>query len=74
MESLTKQIPFYQVRHYLKPGITGWAQVNLPYSDSVEGSSEKLQFDLYYAKNASFSLDLKILLATVKQVLLRRGR
>jgi exopolysaccharide biosynthesis polyprenyl glycosylphosphotransferase len=72
--SLEKKIPFYQLRHYVKPGITGWAQISMPYSDSIEASYEKLQYDLYYAKNASLYLDLITLLATVKQVLLGRGR
>jgi exopolysaccharide biosynthesis polyprenyl glycosylphosphotransferase len=74
VKSLEKQIPFYQLRHYVKPGITGWAQVRYPYGDSVEDSYEKLQYDLYYAKHASFRLELKILMATVRQVLLGGGR
>jgi sugar transferase (PEP-CTERM system associated) len=71
---LAKQIPFYQLRHHLKPGITGWAQVKLAYGDSVEAAHEKLQYDLYYAKHASLSFDLKILLLTVVHVLSRGGR
>lgn len=74
VRSLTKQIPFYQLRHHLKPGITGWAQVKMAYGDSVEAAHEKLQYDLYYAKHASFAFDLKILLLTVVHVLSRGGR
>lgn len=74
VRSLSKQIPFYQLRHHLKPGITGWAQVKLSYGDSVDASYEKLEYDLYYAKHASFAFDLKILLLTVAHVLSRGGR
>jgi lipopolysaccharide/colanic/teichoic acid biosynthesis glycosyltransferase len=73
VEQLTEKIPFYGVRHSLKPGITGWAQVRCSYSDSVEGSARKLQFDLYYVKNHTFVLDLLILLATVRVVLSGEG-
>jgi len=74
VEWLEKQIPFYQLRHYVKPGITGWAQVSFHYGGSVEAAYEKLQYDLYYAKHASFRLEARILLATIKQVLLGGGR
>jgi exopolysaccharide biosynthesis polyprenyl glycosylphosphotransferase len=74
VKRLEEQIPFYQLRHYVKPGITGWAQVSFPYGDSVEASYEKLQYDLYYARHASLCFEAKVLLATVKQVLLGRGR
>lgn len=67
-------IPFYQIRHLIKPGLTGWAQVNYHYGASVEDAFEKLQFDLYYLKNRSFALDLDILLKTIKIVLSREGR
>jgi sugar transferase (PEP-CTERM system associated) len=70
---LTGQIPFYGQRHIVKPGLTGWAQVSHMYGDSVEGALEKLQYDLFYIKNLSVSLDLFILFKTVKIVLLRRG-
>jgi sugar transferase (PEP-CTERM system associated) len=73
VEQLTEKIPFYGVRHSLKPGITGWAQVRCSYSDSVEGSARKLQFDLYYVKNHTFVLDLLILLETVRVVLSGEG-
>ena len=71
--SLTKQIPFYGERHVVKPGVTGWAQVSYAYGASVEDALEKLQYDLYYAKNLTLPFDLLIVLQTVKTVLLRRG-
>jgi sugar transferase (PEP-CTERM system associated) len=70
---LTKTIPFYGVRHSVKPGITGWAQVRYSYADSVEGSARKLRFDLYYVKNHSLFLDLLILVETVRVVLSGEG-
>jgi exopolysaccharide biosynthesis polyprenyl glycosylphosphotransferase len=74
VERLERQIPFYQLRHYVKPGITGWAQVSFSYGDSVEAAYEKLQYDLYYARHASFRLEARILCSTIKQVLLGGGR
>lgn len=73
VESLIKQIPFYGERHVVKPGVTGWAQVCYEYGASVEDAMEKLQYDLFYAKNITLSLDLLIAFNTVKTVLLRRG-
>jgi sugar transferase (PEP-CTERM system associated) len=70
---LTEQIPFYAVRHSVKPGITGWAQVRYTYGASIEESSKKLEYDLYYVKNNTLLLDLQILLETVRVVLLREG-
>jgi lipopolysaccharide/colanic/teichoic acid biosynthesis glycosyltransferase len=70
---LTKQIPFYGQRHVVKPGLTGWAQVRYTYGASVEDALQKLQFDLYYIKNMSVALDVFIMAATVKTVVLRRG-
>ncbi len=70
---LTKDIPFYGQRHIVKPGVTGWAQVSYAYADSVEGTLEKLQYDLFYIKNLSLTLDLFILFKTIKTVLTRRG-
>ena len=72
--SLAAEIPYFRLREYIRPGITGWAQVNFPYGDSVETAYEKLQYDLYYAKHASIRFDLTVLWRTVKQVVLRRGR
>lgn len=71
--SLTQQIPFYGQRHIVKPGITGWAQVCYSYGASVEDAMEKLQYDLFYIKNMSLSLDVFIIFKTAKVVLMRRG-
>ena len=70
---LTEQIPFYAVRHSVKPGLTGWAQVRYSYGASVEQSVRKLEYDLYYVKNHTLLLDLMILLETVRVVLLGEG-
>ena len=70
---LTEQIPFYAVRHSVKPGITGWAQVRYTYGGNVEESAKKLEYDLYYVKNHSLLLDILILLRTVRVVLLAEG-
>lgn len=66
---LAKQIPYYQERHQVKPGITGWAQINYPYGASVEDAYQKLQYDLYYIKNYSIFLDLLVLIQTLRVVL-----
>jgi lipopolysaccharide/colanic/teichoic acid biosynthesis glycosyltransferase len=71
--NLTQQIPFYGQRHVVRPGLTGWAQVRYTYGASVEDAMEKLQFDLFYIKNLSLSLDIFIILSTIKTVLLRKG-
>ena len=71
---LEEEIPYYSKRHSLKPGVTGWAQVRYPYGASVEDSLNKLKYDLYYVKNFSIFLDLKIILETVKVVLFGKGR
>jgi len=70
---LSRNIPFYQLRHVIKPGITGWAQINFRYGASMEDSLEKLQYDLYYIKNLGFMLDMQILFKTVKVVLFGAG-
>jgi sugar transferase (PEP-CTERM system associated) len=71
---LEREIPFYNLRHYLKPGITGWAQVMFKYGASVEDSYEKLQYDFYYAKHKSLRCDVEIILKTVGIVLLGHGK
>jgi sugar transferase (PEP-CTERM system associated) len=71
--TLTERIPFYAVRHSVKPGLTGWAQVRYTYGGNVEESVKKLEYDLYYVKNHSLLLDLLILVRTVKVVLLGEG-
>src|SRR5579872_691322 len=73
VESLIKEIPYYGVRHMVRPGITGWAQVKYKYGNTREDALEKLQYDLFYIKNASLGLDLLIWFQTVKIVLLGRG-
>jgi sugar transferase (PEP-CTERM system associated) len=73
VDQLVKQIPFYALRHSVQPGITGWAQVRYAYGASVDDAVEKLQHDLYYAKNNSLFLDIMILIATVEVVLWGRG-
>ncbi len=70
---LKEQIRFYDVRHSIKPGITGWAQIRYTYGSSVEDSQRKLQYDLYYVKNHSLGLDVLILMETVRVVLLGEG-
>lgn len=71
---LAEQIPYYDLRHIIKPGLTGWAQVNYTYGSSTKDALRKLQFDLYYIKNYSLLLDLNILLRTIRVTLMRAGR
>jgi sugar transferase (PEP-CTERM system associated) len=73
VDELAKVIPFYNHRGYVKPGLTGWAQVNYPYGASVEDAREKLAYDLYYVKNRGVLLDMLILLSTVRVILFREG-
>ncbi|XGC79496.1 sugar transferase [Bdellovibrio bacteriovorus] len=73
-EMLSTQLPYYDYRHNVKPGITGWAQVLYPYGASIEDAKEKLQFDLYYIRHCSLFLDLKIIFKTVAIILGARGR
>lgn len=73
VDSLQEEIPFYGERHMVKPGITGWAQVNYPYGASTEDSRRKLEYDLYYAKNYTPFLDFVILLQTVRVILWPEG-
>jgi exopolysaccharide biosynthesis polyprenyl glycosylphosphotransferase len=65
---LKKKVPYYEVRHLVKPGITGWAQIGYRYGSSVEDAYRKLEFDIYYLKNMSFVLDILIILKTIKTV------
>lgn len=74
IDKLQEEIPFYQERHLVKPGLTGWAQINYPYGDSVEDALEKLRYDLYYIKNRSLMLDVSTVLKTVNTVLRGLGR
>jgi sugar transferase (PEP-CTERM system associated) len=73
VEQLAKEIPFYQQRHAVKPGLTGWAQVKYRYGSSLEDAMEKLRYDLYYIKHLSVVFDLTIVFDTVKVVLFRKG-
>jgi len=74
VKELEKQIPHYQMRHLIKPGLTGWAQINFPYGASVEDAMEKLQYDLFYVKNRSLFLDFTIALKTIITLMARSGR
>jgi sugar transferase (PEP-CTERM system associated) len=73
IDMLSKEIRYYGVRHMVRPGLTGWAQVKYKYGSTVADAREKLQYDLFYIKNASIGLDLLIMFQTVKTVLLGRG-
>ena len=73
-ERYETQIPFYHFRHLVKPGITGWAQVNYPYGESDQDAIEKLKYDLYYIRKYSLKLDAMIALKTVHVMLFSRGQ
>jgi sugar transferase (PEP-CTERM system associated) len=73
VQQLAESIPFYPLRHIVKPGITGWAQINYGYANSLDHTIEKLQYDLFYIKNMSLVLDALIMLETIKTVLVRKG-
>jgi exopolysaccharide biosynthesis polyprenyl glycosylphosphotransferase len=74
VELLKPKIPYFDLRHYVQPGITGWAQVMYPYGASVEDAYHKLEYDLYYAKNISFRIDALVLLKTILVVIKGEGR
>jgi sugar transferase (PEP-CTERM system associated) len=73
VEWLSREIPYYEIRHMVRPGITGWAQVRYKYGNTVEDAKEKLQYDLFYIKNASIGMDIMIMFQTIKIVTLGRG-
>jgi sugar transferase (PEP-CTERM system associated) len=73
VKTLSERIPYYRQRHCVKPGITGWAQINYKYGDTIEDTIAKLEYDLYYIKNVSLSLDVYIVFHTLKTMLLSRG-
>ena len=73
VQALSEKIPYYRQRHCVRPGITGWAQVNYKYGDTLEDTVQKLEYDLYYIKNMSPSLDCYIIFLTIKATLLSRG-
>ena len=70
---LAEEIPFYEHRHLVAPGLTGWAQIKYPYGASVEDARHKLQYDLFYIKNQSLALDFVIVFETVKTVIFSKG-
>jgi sugar transferase (PEP-CTERM system associated) len=70
---LSQEIPYYDLRHLIRPGITGWAQVRYQYGASLEETKHKLEYDLYYIKHQSIGLDLMIMFETIKTIILRRG-
>jgi len=74
VQKLRQVIPYYDERHSVRPGITGWAQVKFPYGSTIEDAEEKFEFDLYYVKHMSLLLDIAIVLETAKVMLLGRGR
>jgi sugar transferase (PEP-CTERM system associated) len=73
VKTLTEKIPYYRQRHCIRPGITGWAQINFKYGDTLEDTVTKLEYDLYYIKNMASGLDVYIIFHTVKAMLLSRG-
>lgn len=74
VNEIAEVMPFYETRHVMKPGLTGWAQVNYSYGDSIEDSLIKLQYDLYYIKHRSIFLDIDIIIKTISTVLFYRGQ
>ncbi len=70
VEELKKKIPYYSLRHFMKPGITGWAQVSYPYASSLKDSQEKMEYDLYYVYHMNLLFDVRILLKTAQKILL----
>lgn len=73
VSQLATEIPYYEQRHLIAPGLTGWAQIKYPYGASIEDARQKLQYDLYYIKNQSLALDAAILFETIKTILFGRG-
>jgi exopolysaccharide biosynthesis polyprenyl glycosylphosphotransferase len=74
VDQISKNIPFYNTRHYIKPGLTGWAQVNHNYTDNIDDALIKLQYDLYYIKKRNFFLDVNIIIKTISTVLYFKGQ
>jgi lipopolysaccharide/colanic/teichoic acid biosynthesis glycosyltransferase len=73
VDQLKKEIPYYDQRHTIKPGVTGWAQIRYPYGATKEEAMEKLKYDLYYIKNFSALFDMIIIFETIKVVLFGKG-
>ncbi|WP_335597600.1 sugar transferase [Flavobacterium columnare] len=74
VDQINDVMPFYQTRHVIKPGLTGWAQVNYSYGESLKDSLVKLQYDLYYIKHRGIFIDLNIMIKTISTVLFYRGQ
>jgi len=74
VQLLEGKIPYYDLRHSVRPGVTGWAQVSYPYGATIEDAKNKLEYDLFYVKNASIAFDLAIIFSTVKTVVLGKGQ
>ena len=74
VKKLSLDLPFYDTRHIIKPGLTGWAQVNYAYGENTADSLIKLQYDLYYIKHRSVFLDINIIIKTISTVLFYRGQ
>ena len=74
VNEIAEKMPFYETRHIIKPGLTGWAQVNYAYGESVNDSLIKLQYDLYYIKHRSIFLDINICVKTLSTILFYRGQ
>ncbi len=74
VDMLIAQVPYYNIRHSVKPGITGWAQVRYPYGASVQDAVAKLEYEIYYIKNASMRFDLRIAMRTLGTLIGLRGR
>ena len=73
VDQLNNITPYYNIRHMIKPGITGWAQVKFKYGENLKDSIKKLEYDLYYIKKSSITLDIRILFKTVTTILFSRG-
>ena len=74
VKDLEEKVPFYAIRHVVKPGLTGWAQVKFPYAGTLEEQEKKLRYDLFYIKEQSMFLDFKIIIKTITTVLFFRGQ
>ena len=74
VQEIASKMPFYETRHVVKPGLTGWAQVNYSYGESIDDSLIKLQYDLYYIKHRSIFLDINIMFKTFSTILFYRGQ
>ena len=74
VDQLTEKMPYYSLRHLIKPGLTGWAQINNVYYGTIEENLQKLEYDLFYIKNRNFTLDVSIILRTINTILRLAGR